>query len=570
MTNLEYLGKVIETDVLVIGGGLSGLWAANRAKQFVDSVVVVDKGPRTGYAGQGYFSGGGIQALPPGEDVDEYVRDIIYLGDGLYEQDLLEKIFNQSWDRIEDYQRLGVKFITDKDGKLKYIPQRGLKHNACYLGEPFGSGGESMMTVLAKEANRLGVKYLNRIYITDLVKRNGTVIGAVGFHARAGTFYIFKAGAVILATGACCLKGPYEDTAMSCGEGIDLAFKAGAELKNLEFMTIWVIPKKFRWEGVTYLLPLGAKFVNEKAETFMDRYSPVLKSNCDYNYLTRVMAIEAREGRGPFYLDCSGMTPENKELMRPAGGWSELQYGKLLESGIRPFEERQEWMPGFNWVSGVHTDLDMRTTVPGLFIAGVLRNVDPGIYFGGWSICKCAAFGYWAGENAAKYAESRESLQIDEGEARKLKGDMYAPLGKAGIDPEEALTEIQRTIFRYDVCILKTEANLKRALSKIEKIKDELLPQMGAKDVHYLMKLREVRSMTLVAELSLRASLMRTETRASHYREDYPSRDDENWLKYIMVSRRDGKLIFRTEPLPLDRYKHKVTRYYMDNFMFPR
>jgi len=127
---------------------------------------------------------------------------------------------------------------------------------------------------------------------------------------------------------------------MCSGEGIELAFNSGAELFNLEFVTMWIMPTKFRWEGVTFLLPMGAVFVNEQGESFMERYSPVFKSNCDYNYIARAMAMEAKQGKFPFYLDCSGMRPEDKELMTPAEGWTELMYKQLLKAGIRPFEER--------------------------------------------------------------------------------------------------------------------------------------------------------------------------------------------------------------------------------------
>ncbi len=570
MSNLENRGEVFETDVLIVGGGVSGLWAANRAKAFVENVLIVDKGPPMGLAGEGYFAGGGMQAVPPGEDIDEYVKDIIYLGDGFYEQDLLEKVFRQSWERIEDFQRMGVIFRKDGNGQLTYIPQRGLKHNACYLAEPYGGGGQNMMSGLAREAERLGVKYMSRIYIADLLKHGDTVVGAVGFNTRNGKYFIFKAKSVVLAAGGCSFRGGYEDTHMSYGEGIDLAFKAGAELKNLEFVKIWVIPKKFRWEGVTYLLPLGAKFVNEKGEPFMERYSPVLKSNCDYNFLARAMAMEARAGRGPFYLDCSAMKPEDKEAMTPKTGWTKLLYEGLLEDGIRPFEERQEWTvtPWTNHV--VHSDLEMRTIVPGLFAGGVLRNIDPGIYFGGWSLCKAAAFGRWAGESAAIYAKSKSGIpvRVDEGEITAQKMEVYAPLGKIGTDPEVVLTELQKTLF--PVLILKSAANLRSALSKVEKIRDEVLPRMGASDLHHLAKLKGVRSMTLVAELVLRASLMRKETRASHYREDFPVRDDKNWLKWIIVNQQNGQATFRLEPFPLDKYRHKTRRYYSDNFTFPK
>jgi succinate dehydrogenase / fumarate reductase flavoprotein subunit len=571
MAKLEQLGKVIETDILIVGGGLSGLWSGIRAREFVDNVLIVDKGPPIGYAGEGYFAGGGMQALPPGENVDDFVKDTISLGDGLYEQDLLEKILLQSWDRIEDFQRMGVEFEEEKDGRIRIIPQRGLKHNACYLPKPSGAGGINMMRGLAREANKLGVNYMSRVFISDLIKRNNTVVGAIGFNVRSGRFYIIKAKSVILAAGGCSFRGGYEDTHMCWGEGIEMAFNAGAELRNLEFGTIWIIPSKFRWEGVTYLLPLGAVFVNKQGEQFMDRYSPAFRSNCDYNFLARAMAMEAKEGRCPFYLDCSAMTEEAKQLMTPAEGWTDIQYQQLLEAGIRPFEEPQEWTATPWTNSFVHSDLEMRTKVPGLFVAGVLRNVDPGIYFGGWSICKTAAFGRWAAESASSYAKSisNEPFQAeDEDKIEAMKQHTYANLGKTGIEPEEILIELQKSFF--PALILKSEAKLKNALHQVEVIRDELLPQMGSKDLHRLVKANGVRSMTLVAELMLRASLMRTESRASHYREDYPNRDDQNWLKWIMVNQNDGQLNFRFEPMPLDRYKHKTWKYYSDNFKFQK
>lgn len=567
---LDRLGNVVETGVLVVGGGISGLWAANRAREFAGDVLIVEKGPQIGFAGQAYFSGGGIEAVPPGANPEDHVKDAMYLADGLYEQDLLEKIFSQSWDRIEDFQRMGVRFIKNPDGSLRNIPQRGLKHLLCYLGEPFGCGGEDMMRALTGEAKRLGVRYMHRVYISDLLMSGDKVAGAVGFDTRSGEFYIFKAGAVVLTTGTCSMKGHYEDIVMSCGEGADLAYRAGARLKNMEFGTIWVIPRHFRWEGITYMLPLGAEFVDAKGKPFADNYSPTMRSNIDYNYLVRFMALEARKGNGPFFLDCSRMTPENKKLMEPHGGWTELQYKKLLEAGIRPFEERQEWCPGvWSIAGGVHSDLDMRTDVPGLFVAGKTRNIDPGIYFGGWSLCVAAATGRWAGQGAAEFAGDNSGGAIDLQEVKIHKKNLFSALENGGVDPDQVLLEVQKAVFPYEAIILKSEDRLRKALDRVEEINNELAPRMGARNVRQLMRLREARSIARMAELFLQASILRKETRASHYREDYPSRDDRNWLKWLMISNRDGKTVFQFEPLPLDRYKFKIDRFYMDNFKMP-
>lgn len=570
MTKLDQIGTVIETDVLVLGGGVSGLWAANRAREFVDNVLVVDKGAPIGRSGQGYFSMGFIQVLPPGEDIDEYVKAMVYLSDGLCEQDRFEKVFKESLDRVREYQELGVEFKTENGGKLKSFPQRGLKHNASYVGNPFGHGGKAMMEALAGRAKGLGVNYMNRIYITELLKDNGKVVGAMGFNIRNGQFYIFKARSTILCMGACSLKSPYEDQLMATGNGYEIALKAGAEVTRAEFAMMWVMPKHFRWEGITALLPLGAEFVNEKGESFMNKYSPSLKSNCDYSFIVKAMAIEAMEGKGPFYLDCSKMTPESVELMTPKSGWAKLQYDRLLEAGIRPFEERQEWVQCITQIAAsVVTDLEMATRVPGLFAAGSLAHIEVGVHVGGMSLLPCTVLGRCAGESAAKYAIDNPSQRLDTEHIASIKDSCFARLGKPGIDPETVISEILKTVYPYDVCVLKNEAGLKQALDRIEKIKDEMLYEMDTRDLHYLCKSKDVHSMMIMVEMFLRASLMRTESRASHYRVDYPDRDNKNWLSWIIFNLNKGKLNSRIEPLPIDKYKFKNWEYYSDNFKFP-
>jgi succinate dehydrogenase/fumarate reductase flavoprotein subunit len=218
---------------------------------------------------------------------------------------------------------------------------------------------------------------------------------------------------------------------------------------------------------------------------------------------------------------------------------------------------------------GLVADIEGRTSVPGLFVAGRGRSIDPGVYIGGFALATTAASGYITGEAAAEYANSREHVPIEEDKVHQFRSRLYAPLGKHGVPPKKVLREIQEILFPYDVCILKNEKSLKQALRRIEGLKNESLPEMGAADPHFLLKLKEVEGICFVAEMYLRASLMRTESRAGHYREDYPGRDDRNWLKWIVVRQEKGELKLRTESVPFDRYRFKPTRYYMDNFEFP-
>lgn len=567
MSKLDNLGKVIKADVLVIGGGVSGLWAANRAKEFVERVIIVDKGPRD-WGGLASMAGGDFEAVLPGENAEDFVNDLVYYYDGLCEQDLIEEIFKQSFDRLKEYQRLGCEFLTGSDGKLRGIPQRSLEHIKLYPAKPNTRGGPDMVHGLIKEADRLGIERLCRILVTDLLKRDGRVAGAIGFNIINGEFYIFKASAVVLATG----QGGWKSSKnMTSGEGMWMAYRAGAELKNCEFAQVWNVPKLFAWEGQTKLLPLGARFVNTKGESYMDRYSPRFGANTDPHYNVRGMAIEAREGRVPLYLDTSGIKPQDIELVKPQSGWQLLNYEKLVKLGIDFFAQKTEWMPQLvSSYGGVVADVRGRTLVPGLFVAGRVRCIDAGVYMGGFALCNTAVTGRIAGESAAEYVRSNKPFQIVDNEVETLKKELFAPLGRTGVSPKQVLQEIQRVVFPYDVCILKSEASLKTSWERIKRIKRELLSQMAARDPHYLMKLFEVRGIAFVTECFLRASLMRTETRAGHYREDYPDRDDKNWLKWIVVSRKNGELILRTESVPFEKYKFRPTRYYMDNFIFPK
>jgi succinate dehydrogenase / fumarate reductase flavoprotein subunit len=569
MAKLESLGKIIEVDVLVIGGGPSGLWAANRAKELGSDVLVVDKGPQD-WGGLASLSGGDMDAVLPGENVDDFVQDLVYYYDGLCEQDLLEEIFKHSFERLTDYQRLGCQFLTSPDGKLKGVPQRGLEHVKLYPAKYKGTGGEDMTRCLVKEANRLGVKRLGRTLVTDLLKHDGRVVGAVGFNTRNGEFSIFKAGAVVIATGEGGWKSSYHSHT-ACGEGTYMAFRAGVELKNMEFVRVWNCPIQFAWESQTTLLPLGARFVNARGESFMDRYCPSMGSKTDQHYNVIGMAIEAREGRGPIYFDVSQMRQDDNRIIKPQTGWQLLNYQKLVAVGLDLFKDRTEWMPQlYQTCGGLVADIYGRTRVPGLFITGCSRGIEPGLCIGGIHLCLTAVTGHIVGAVAAEYATSNKAGQIEENEVQIFKNNLFNQTGKTGIPPKKVLTRIQEIIFPYNVCIIKSEKSLTRALGDIEQLKNELMPQMIATDTHYLMKLIEVQAITFMTEMYLRASLMRTETRAGHYREDYPDRDDKNWLNWIIISQENNKLKLRTEPVPFHRYKFKPSRYYMDNFKFPR
>lgn len=559
------------SDILIIGGGSAGLWAAERAKELNPelSVLIVDKGPAD-WGGLMSMSGGDFDVILPGENVDDWVKDLVYYYDGLCDQELVETLLSQSYARMKDYERLGCHFFKKEDGSYKGIPQRGLDHVKLYPAQYKGKGGEDMAKNLVNDVKARGVERLGRILVTVLLKEDDRVCGAVGFDSISGDFYIFQARAVILATGWTGWKTSYGKNTTT-GEGAALAFKAGCKLSNFEFGRVWNVPKLFGWEGQTALFPLGAKVVNAKGEPLMEPYSPVLGANTDPHFTTLAMAVEHRKGNGPFYLDISAVNPDDMVLLKPQDGWQKLNYDKLCALGIDMFKENSEWIPqltcGFG---GIEADLDGYTGVPGLYVAGTARSLDPGVYMGGFALETTASGGYMTGEAVVKMLADAPALApLNADVIAEKKAALYAKMGSDGLMPHDVLRDIQETLFPYEVSIIKSERSLTAALNRLHEIQQNDLPRMKAKDPHYLLKLIEVEGIAFISELYLRGSLMRKESRAGHFREDYPTRNNDDFLAWLVVSQdTDGGFHYSKRPVPVERYKHPIERYYSDNFTF--
>jgi succinate dehydrogenase / fumarate reductase flavoprotein subunit len=139
--NPENLGHVITTDLLVLGGGLGGLWASIEAKKYVDNVLIVDKGPLN-WGGIGNMSGGDMVVCLPEDDIMKWIDDLVYYFDGLIEQDVIEDLMQRSYDRFLDYEGMTHKFARDEQGNLKRVKQRGLDHVSALLSRPFCAGGQ--------------------------------------------------------------------------------------------------------------------------------------------------------------------------------------------------------------------------------------------------------------------------------------------------------------------------------------------------------------------------------------------------------------------------------------------
>lgn len=162
-------------------------------------------------------------------------------------------------------------------------------------------------------------------------------------------------------------------------------------------------------------------------------------------------------------------------------------------------------------------------------------------------------------------------MTLDEAAIAEKKAALFAQMGEGGLAPHDVLRKIQEVLFPYEVSIIKSERSLSEALEKLETIQRELLPKMKAADPHYLLKLIEVQGIAFISELYLRGSLLRKESRAGHFREDYPTRNNDEFLAWLVWEKAaDGSTRYHKRPVPVERYKHPITKYYSDNFTFSK
>lgn len=556
---MKVITNEVKTDILVMGAGLAGCWAAIRARQLGADVVLADKG-YVGRIGVSKFASSHIRTYFPEDDHEDAIKEIVSGGDYLNDQRWTEIAVRGIFDRVKEMDSLGVKFEKE-NGRFKQVPSKG-RINASVV---FNSA--QTMMAMRKAVKDLGIRILDRVFIYDLLVKDGRIIGAMGIDTRNGNLYEIYCPAVILAAGACTLRSIFHGHQFSTGDAYGMAYRAGVTFMNMECIQHNTCARDFNTSGMGHWVGSGGKFINSRGEAFMARYHE-LKDRANLTWIARAMATEVREGRGPIYFDFSGISQDNLESARKSMPWAVLA---LTRAGIDVTNDRVEWVPAFlgscGAASGIKINTFGETDLPGLYAtgdAGAMLALGMGAGFGGFNLTYCIVFGYRAGEGAFNFITAAKAKQVEKASTRILKEireTLYAPLtAKDGSSADSVLYEIQKIIFPYEISILKSGDKLKMALDKVRDVKKNLVPKMIAPDTHELVKVQETANMVLYAEMFLRASLFRTESRGMHYRDDYPQKDNKSWLKWTNLRRVNDEMRLFSEPLPNEAFSHFSVR----------
>lgn len=531
----EFQGTLIETDVLIVGGGAGGLLAALSAKQHgaQGARVALADSWLIGRTGHSAFSNAWTVVVSPDDDLDGITREIIAGNEGIADQVLVREVLSGSYDRVKEFERMEIKFPIDADGAYARRPTRGL--DLTRVMHPEG-GGLEFCWRLRRALEALGVCLLDRLFVTGLLGgRSGRIIGAVGIHTRTGAFHVIKARATIVSTNAITFRSGFVRDIT--GTGTLLAYKAGAALRNAEFSYVRPGTPKFYFEGITFAIQEGARFVNAKDEAFMRNYEPDWGDEADVPRIARAMAIEKHKGNAPLYLDMSGV-PENirEYFIQSKVKWMDYFFRKLgSEARTDMFGKTPYYALNQMTKMGIRTGADCRSDVDGLLVAG-LAQAGCANHFAGFHIGMCIGTGWIAGRSAIEDLDRLPPPRLDIDEIRLMHQETYLSLNDAAnAESDRILRELQSLMFAYDIGILKRADRLQIALRRIESLCDQF-KELAAPHTHELVRLKETEAMLLAARVMLSASLFRTESRLGHFREDFEERDDENWLAWVDIT----------------------------------
>lgn len=553
----------ISTDVLIIGGGTAGCYAALTISENSDKkVLICEKAhiKRSGClaAGVNALNAYIVEGRKPQDYVDYAKKD----ADGIVREDLLltmsEKL-NEVTDRLE---KLGLVILKDENGKYVTRGNRNLKIN-----------GENIKPILADAVEKAkNVTVLNRVNIFDYSVKDNKINGAFGFGIENGIFYTIEAKAVIIATGGAA--GLYKPNnpgfsrhkmwypPFNTGAGYAMGIRAGAEMTTFEMRFIALRCKDTIAPTGTLAQGVGAKQINSLGEVYETKYG-LTTSERVYGTVN-----ENQEGRGPCYLRTEGITAEQDEsLLKAYLNMAPSQTIKWIESGRNPSRQNVEiegtepYIVGGHTASGYWVDTDRATTIGGLFAGGDVAGGCPQKYVTG-----ALAEGEIAGLSAVKYIDSKESFEkiSDEDTNYHLRETEKYLTDRNSLYTTEQLEEAMQTVMDSYAGGIKTnyrfnEKQLDIADCKIRQL-ETLTDDLYAEDFQELMYICELKERLTVCKSVIAHLRARKETRWHSFAEnlDYPEKDDKNFNKYVNSRLENGeiKIIIRDLVTGGEKYEH--------------
>lgn len=570
------IDRELETDVLVVGGEGAGARAAIEVDKLGAKVIVVTKSimAKSGVTLTAVFScNAAFGYVDPRDGWEAHFKDTVIGGRYLNNQRLVETLTKEAPARMEELATWGVNWDKE-NGKYKLTKMYGHTYPRS-LSVDFRTGLAIMHALRREVSLRKGITLLNEVFISNyMTSPEGDVIGAMGVDIKTGEFLVIKAKATIDATGGGMHLYQFNSgTPESTGDGFAMSYRVGAELVDMEFVQFFPLglrsPPALR--GSEHIPSFARSWIrgrlyNVLGERFMQRYDPERMELADRDVLSIAIFKEVMEGRGTpnggVWLDATFLADKIIEtrIQQMAPNWK-VGLFDLLEYGLDLRKVPLEVGPTAHFFcGGIKVNDKWASTVPGLYAAGeVAGGVHGANRIPGNALPDTQVSGARAGRYAAEYAKTVEMPEINEEQVKAEHERIFEIFDrKDGARPFKVREKLQR-LMHERVGVLRDALGLKMVLDEIERMREEDLPSLylSSKSKIYnreWIEALEAQNMLHVAEMITRSALLRTESRGTHYRKDYPE-TSKDWLKNILIKLKDAKMTLTPTPIIITKIK---------------